>query len=82
MLCTGAGHPAWPGQRKSVARQRGRCRLGKQRQIDVNQLWVLQKMFKGEKHIEKVKGTEHVSDVFTKMWVFTKWKYICRAQTK
>ena len=48
---------------KSIAMRRG---AGKVRHIEVNQLWVQEKVLKGEIFIKKVGTEENVADILTK----------------
>ena len=48
---------------KSIASRRG---LGKLRHIELNQLWLQEKVNSGKIEIEKVKGTENPADALTK----------------
>jgi len=48
---------------KGIASRRG---LGKVRHIEVNQLWVQDKVSKGELEVRKVSGSVNISDALTK----------------
>ena len=65
----GLGHPVKvtvytdSSAAKSLASRKG---LGKARHIEVNLLWVQQKVSEGLLELRKVKGTENISDALTK----------------
>ena len=48
---------------KSLASRKG---LGKARHIEVNQLWIQEKVSDGVLELKKVKGTENIADALTK----------------
>ena len=48
---------------KGMASRRG---LGKVRHVEVNQLWVQQKVGSGEIELKKVEGTNNLADALTK----------------
>ncbi len=48
---------------QSIASRRG---AGKVQHIEVNQLWLQERVFSGEIIIENIKGTDNVADLLTK----------------
>ena len=62
-----ADDPCWvhtdASAAKGIASRRG---LGKVRHIEVSQLWLQEKVMRGEIKVIKVKGTENLSDSLTK----------------
>ena len=57
---------------KGMAQRKG---IGKVRHIEVNQLWVQEKIASGEIEVEKVPGLTNLADVLTKYETQEKMKY-------